>query len=442
MNNRIVFFSKTFSNRLHYVIQLVLTDTLGLDVFFTSDPTIFINTTLPKINYNNEPISDVEFFIKSSHLLFEKKIEKQAFDANSWDSLDGLAKIFILVTRYEEYTADPSVLDAHGRFPAKASLNFELNFLRQPVVNQWIMNLKKELNEKYPSLEMTTPQYLFQPTYDIDQAWAFKNKGWLRNFGGFFKALLSLKWNETVERFLVVISYKNDPEHTFEYLEKLHKTHNLNPIFFWLLGDYSTYDKNIDWQNKNFQRLIRKIAAQYRVGIHPSYQSNSDFGALKNEIHRLETIVKDNAPPQYLGFKTTKISRQHYLKLTFPETYRNLIAAGISEDYTMGYADDIGFRAGIATPYFWYDLEQEQATNLKIHPFAFMEVTIKDYLRLSPEEALVQVRPLIEATKEVGGTLITLWHNSTLTDSKATDETGSNWAGWRRVYESILELAK
>ena len=241
---------------------------------------------------------------------------------------------------------------------------------------------------------------------------------------------------------LVVICYKNDPEHTFEYLEKLHKDHNLNPIFFWLLGDYATYDKNIDWDNKNLQRLIRKIAAQYQVGIHPSYQSNSDFEILKKEIQRLETIVKDTAPPQYSGFKTTKISRQHYLKLTFPETYRNLLAAGITEDYTMGYADDIGFRAGIATPYFWYDLEREQATNLKIHPFAFMEVTIKEYLNLSPEEALEQVRPLIEATKEVGGTLITLWHNSTLTDSNAPYETGSNWAGWRKVYEGILEMAK
>ena len=99
----------------------------------------------------------------------------------------------------------------------------------------------------------------------------------------------------------------------------------------------------------------------------------------------------------------------------------------------MGYADDIGFRAGIATPFYWYDLENEQVTHLKIHPFQVMEVTLKEYLKLSPQEAFEQVKPLIAATKTVGGTFTTLWHNSTLSD-KAFSE-------WRIVYEKIIDEA-
>ena len=128
------------------------------------------------------------------------------------------------------------------------------------------------------------------------------------------------------------------------------------------------------------------------------------------------------------------LSRQHFLKLTFPNTYRHLIQVGIQSDYTMGYADNIGFRAGIATPFYWYDLENEAMTNLKIYPFQVMEVTLKEYLKLSPEEAIVYVKPLIEATKAVGGTFTTLWHNSTLSETEG-------YEGWRRVYEAILEEA-
>jgi hypothetical protein len=101
----------------------------------------------------------------------------------------------------------------------------------------------------------------------------------------------------------------------------------------------------------------------------------------------------------------------------------------------MGYADDIGFRAGIATPFYWYDLENEQVTPLKLHPFQVMEVTLQQYLELSPDEAIEKVKPLVAAIKAVGGTFTTLWHNSTLSN---IDE----WEGWRKVYEEIIEFSE
>jgi hypothetical protein len=207
-------------------------------------------------------------------------------------------------------------------------------------------------------------------------------------------------------------------------MEKLHKKHNLNPFFFWLLADHGEFDKNIDWQNGRLQSLIRRIAHKYGAGIHPSYQSNAAFPILKMEKERLENILK--LPPLSI-----LRSRQHFLKLRFPDTYRNLLKAGILEDFSMGYADDIGFRAGIANPFYWYDLENEQVTVLKVHPFQVMEVTLQQYLELSPDEAIEKVKPLVAAIKAVGGTFTTLWHNSTLSN---IDE----WEGWRKVYEEVI----
>ena len=439
MSNKIIFYSAQNSNRLQYIIQLVFTETLGWDVFFTQNEKAYLESTLPKVQYGDLKISDDGFFIETlNSLIFENIIIKRDFE-KEFHQFDIFSKIFVMVSRYEEYIADPSVFDRHQRFPASQSFASKLNMLRQPVVNQWIINLKNDLIQKYPNLKSISPntEYKLQLTYDIDQAWAFKNKGFLRNIGGMLRDFFKLNFKIAFNRLAVILNISNDPEYTFDYIDKLHKKYESKintPIFFWLLGDYGEFDKNIAWENKNLQRLIRRISKKYNIGIHPSYASNSDFSILRNEITRLNTITQSPNHPisQSQNHSITK-SRQHYLKLNFPHTYRRLIQAGIQEDYSMGYADDIGFRAGMAMPFYWYDLQNEQVTHLKIYPFQVMEVTLMEYLKLTPEEAIEQVKPLITATKAVGGTFTTLWHNSTLSKNESEN--------WREAYEKILAEA-
>ncbi len=431
MSNKIIFYSAQNSNRLQYIIQLVFTETLGWDIFFTQNEKAYLDSALPKVQYGDLKISDEGYFIEAlNSLIFENIIIKRDFE-KEFHQLDIFSKIFVMVSRYEEYIADPSVFDRHQRFSASQSFASKLNVLRQPIVNQWIINFKNDLIQKYPYLKSTSDksEYKLQLTYDIDQAWAFKNKGFLRNIGGMLRDFFQLNFKIAFNRLAVILSISNDPEYTFDYIDKLHKKYESKintPIFFWLLGDYGEFDKNINWENKNLQSLIRRISKKYNIGIHPSYASNADFSILKNEITRLNSIAQPSNHPIIR-------SRQHYLKLTFPDTYRRLIQAGIQEDYSMGYADDIGFRAGIATPFYWYDLENEQVTHFKINPFQVMEVTLMEYLKLSPNEAIEQTKPLIVATKAVGGTFTTLWHNSTLSKNESDN--------WREVYERIIDEA-
>jgi hypothetical protein len=127
-------------------------------------------------------------------------------------------------------------------------------------------------------------------------------------------------------------------------------------------------------------------------------------------------------------------SRQHFLKLTLPETYRNLIDLDITDDYTMGFASQVGFRASICSPFNFYDLDMELETKLKIHPFAVMEGTLKYYMNVQPEDAMQKIKPLIDQAKAVNGNFISLWHNDTLSDQKL-------WQGWRSVYEDMVKYA-
>jgi hypothetical protein len=201
----------------------------------------------------------------------------------------------------------------------------------------------------------------------------------------------------------------------------MHKGVKQPPIFFWLLGDYAKYDDNIDVKNIEFQQLIKNISEKYAVGVHPSYRSNQAIYFIKEEKARLEKMI---------GMSVSK-SRQHFLKLRFPETYRRLLEVGITDDYSMGYADDIGFRAGTAMPFPWYDIENESITHLIIHSFQVMDVTLKDYLKLTPDEAINNIHQIKEVIKAVGGTFTTLWHNPSVSNE-------GEWENWRKVYEFCL----
>jgi hypothetical protein len=433
-NNSIIFFSHTITHRLIYVTELVFQDLLGLTIVFTQNEEDYRNSELPKIIYKELPLSILEeknlkqvFFIQNQAILFENQISRKHLDIDfsyflhsSPFDFDVLATIFLLVTRYEEYVADPSLLDNHNRFSAKISIAKKFNFLQKPIVNQWVMEINKRLQELFPELKMTLPSYRFQPTFDIDMPWKYKNKGFFRTVGGFAKDLLNLNVVELKNRANILRGVKDDPYFTFDYIFEEHKRHNHQPIFFLLLGDYAEFDKNPDVHNRPFQAFIHAISSNYAVGLHPSYRSNFDLSILKKEKEHFERLTH----------QTLILSRQHFLKLRFPETYHNLLALGVKKDYSMGYADDIGYRASIATPFRWFDLTKNEATELWIHPFQVMDVTLRDYLKLSPNEAIECVKILIKETQMVGGTFMTLWHNSSFSNTEG-------WESWREVYEKI-----
>jgi hypothetical protein len=426
LQNNLIFLTDNISIRLQYVVQLIFKEHLDLEVFMTTDKSLFLESNLPKVAYtlHSDNTDTIVFIEKKSNILFENHIAKD--DPNHiFEKADVLGKIFFLVSRYEEYGADKNdatIFDAHQRFRASASVSQKQDFLHKPIVNQWIIQIKNQLIEKYVDIKITTQTFQFTPTYDIDQAWSVRHKGWFRNIGGFFKELLNGHFKVAFRRISVLFNLQNDPEYTFDFIQKLTTKHNLKPLFFWLLGNHSEHDKNIPWDNRAFQNLIRRIAKTHVVGLHPSYLSNNDDEILTNEKYRFESITK----------QTLTISRQHYLKLRLPETYRRLIGLGVEADYSMGYSDNVGFRAGICTPFYWFDLLENKATNLQIHPFAVMEITMKEYLKLDTKEATTCVKNLIEEVKKVDGTFISLWHNSTLSD---TDE----WEGWRQVYVDMIE---
>jgi len=432
----ILIYSEEITPRIEYITRLIFTQIHRVEISFTNNSAEFKYSELPKINYSQTRFGD-EIYIKPHGLLSQNtldKVEVTPFEFNnstvffesSADSVfpfDPLAASFYLVTRYEEYFE--TELDKFGRFPANKSILAEYNLLEKPVVNIWADWLAKEINRKHPQIVFIKKRFKFISTIDIDNAWAYLNKGFWRTYGALVKSGLKGNISEFKSRLGVLKGKEKDPYHTYEYLDSVFLGNEEKAKFFFLLGDYGKLDKNISHEKEGFQKLIQQISQNYDIGIHPSFAGfvNGCHGKVIRENQRLEKIV---------GRKISK-SRQHYLNLKFPKTYQNLIKAEITEDYTMGFADQPGFRAGICTPYYFYDLENEKTTSLLIVPFQVMDGTLRHYLHLSPENAFIEIEKIMREIKNVGGTFVSIWHNETVNDL-------GEWKGYREVFEKMNQL--
>jgi len=431
----ILIYSHKVTPRVRYIFKHIVTRTLLIPVSFTSKVEEFVAHNGSKISYTKTPLGN-EFFIKSNDLLFEQGVNDLEIIINKWDTIpcffatnvkssipfDIFAASFYLITRYEEYL--PHVKDVHGRFTAEQSLAFKKGFLEKPVVDIWAFKFLEVLKEKFPDYEYPKRKFNFISTVDIDNAFAYKNKSFVRSVGGFLNDIFTFRILNVINRLAVNLNLKADPYNTFDTILTLKKKYNVNTIFFFLVGDYTTFDTNVSVSKSKYRLLIKEMVDYARVGLHPSYFSMQNSALIKKEKERLENIT--NTP--------LKSSRQHYLRFSLPETYQLLIDLEIEEDYSMGYASNVGFRAGTCTPFYFYDLDFEIQTPLKVFPFALMDTTLNDYMKLTPKQSLGKIRDLKNEVKAVNGTFITLFHNETLSDYL-------RWKGWKRLYESMLKIA-
>jgi len=287
------------------------------------------------------------------------------------------------------------------------------------------IKISELLKLRFPSCSFRQPEFSFLSTIDVDSAFAYKHKGFKRTIGGVVKDLVRFDFINLKQRVLTLNGNRPDIYDTYDYIESTCKNVSVNNLYFFLLANFGQYDKNVPHRSQALRSLIKRLIFQGNVGIHPGVSSNSSFELLSGEKERLEAITETPCI----------MARQHYLMLFFPFTYRSYLKVGIENDYTMGFADDVGFRAGTSRPFFWFDLERNEKTLLKVYPFAAMDTTMKNYLKLSPEDAISLTNETMKDVSSVGGSFISLWHNETLSESHG-------WEGWRIVWESTLRLAQ
>jgi len=326
-------FSEELTSRVRYAFRLIFETILNNSVEFHADPDYFSRIEGAKINYS-EKTGLGGLTVRPSGLLFESGVKQFSVDIFDWDGLSAFFQVessvipfdifsasFYLATRYEEYL--PSERDEHQRFMPKCSLAAKNQFLEKPLINCWVLRFADVIERECEGFKFQRSTFSYLPTFDIYNAWAFKHKGLTRGILASANDLLHGRLKTVLQRISVLLNFEKDPYANYDFMEETMSSFQFKPFIFFLMNSDGKYDRAISFRNHAFQKLIKDLSSFATIGLHPSYVSNSNTDFLNIEKERLDQVLEQNV----------ELSRQHFLKLSFPGTYRNLASAGIVADF-------------------------------------------------------------------------------------------------------------
>ncbi len=315
--------------------------------------------------------------------------EEGLFPTPSGDhSHDLLGMAFYVLSLYPLYEW-PYAYDACGLYRWEELPFYQAGFWKYPFLQVHWYRVLEAMSYPYQK-----PPFHWEVGWDIDHPYAWKGR-WNRRWwiGG-------LRRKNLHKRILAQLDLIPDPYDTHE--EIIRHFSPSHSRFFVLLSNSHRRDSLISPAHPFWRVWARSLVAKgYVIGIHPSYRTREKPALIRREKALLEAYVE----------QPINISRQHYLRYWWPETFYHLAAAGIKADYSMAFPERSGFLLGTALPTSLYDASLEKPLPLRFHPVALMDQV---YLRQGDGAGLVQeVQRLYAVVSQVGGKLHFLWHNST-----------------------------
>lgn len=302
---------------------------------------------------------------------------------------------FFFISRAEE--TFNTERDEHDRFAAKYSILGQNNRLQIPILDEHARVLMKALN-----LSLPAPGFgHIYLTHDIDAVTKYRS---LRS------ALGGIKRGEQKAVMKALRDIHNDPFYTFPWLiEQDAKVPQAERIYFVK----QTRGKGFDYpqyclHGRDFKRLKALLLdSGAQLGVHGSYYQ------------------------QLPSRPISTLYRTHYLRSSIRHL-KDLVKAGYTDDFTMGFADEAGFRLQTTRAVRWINPTTYKLTPLTLHPLIVMDCTLSEehYMNLTEEEAYFLCEQLIDKVRMHHGDLCLLWHNSRLTDDTYH----------RSLYPKILQL--
>lgn len=344
---------------------------------------------------------------------------------------DLVASTYFLISRYEEMVRK-NIRDSHGRFPGKESLPYRAGFIDRPLVEEYSKLIRQLLRES--GIEIPEPPKQIRKiylTHDIDQIAHFRNiRGML---GGVLRGIKRPKEGEKALNSFFG-SLRVDPWYTFPFLFNLDNelaatigNERCETIaFFRSSGGRRKEDKPIsNLLHPDFKTLIRYCKKKgVNIGLHASYEAGIHPHLIIEEKQKLNRFAKTE----------TTYNRNHYLDSREPVDMLALINAGITDDFTLGYADMAGFRLGTCRPVKWINPLTKQLSNLTLHSLAIMDGSLSDkrYMYMNAHDAYQYCEQLINCVESYNGELVLLWHNTSV------EKTPDSYH--RKLYRDLIKL--
>ncbi len=416
----ILIFTQKVTPRITYTFHQVLGHILGFEIAFTTKIEEFIAYKGTKFSYGKSKMGN-EFFVKASGLLTEQGVTDVDIMLHTWDDapcffqvgeesavpFDLFSASFYLLSRYEEYL--PHVKASGGRYPAEESLAYKHKFLQKPVIDIWAYKFKAALQIHFPKENFPTRRFTTKNILAVSEVYKYSKKGVVRNMVGGFQDLFSLNLKSFFTRIRTQLLLTRDPYDIYKKLLRYSKQRDIIWYFMFQLSDYSTHNKNVNHNSSKYHTLIKSMGDYGKIGLLLGYEAIFDIKILKKEKKRWENIAN----------RDLEMALKDDYGLNLPQLYNNYDTLEIGHDYSMGYIDKIGFRAGTCSPFLYYDLNFERISPLLIHPAAFNSDTFKTHSFFEVKTWLERLKKEVQA---VDGQLLMLYKNSDFAETSANSE--------------------
>jgi hypothetical protein len=319
-------------------------------------------------------------------------------------SVDLLTCLLLTLSRYEELVR--KTRDVHGRFPASASLAVEHGFLDRPIVDEYGLAFEQALSYLTPGWTPPDRKLRVKLSHDIDEVgMPFRMRPVVGHTLARHKPIASV-------RDLVSPLTPGEPTYLacVRSLCKMSIESRLDSALYWKSSPYSDYDSGYDLFNRKIQSVIRWAREHgIEMGAHPGYYTVHARERLGEQLQDIRSAI---------GIHPVG-GRQHYLRWS-PRTWEDWEACGMAYDSTLGYADEIGFRAGTCIPYKPWLLGAAREAKLLEIPLTVMDVTLAGNTP-DPDEQFQRTMAIVAKCRLVGGVFTLLWHNNSLVEPRYGD---------------------
>ena len=336
----------------------------------------------------------------------------------------------------QEEVVRRNIRDQHGRFPGKESLLYRTGCLGRPIVDEYGALLRKwlrEIGEDIPDPPRKIDKIYL--THDVDSPYAWNC------WRSCVKATIIKAIKDPMHVFDPFLSYigmqGKDPFDCFDLIQKQDNRlkqslghDRVESIFFLMAGGTAPQDGRYDIRSPRIRKLVDQLQqGGATIGLHTSYEAGMNPELVAKEAQILREVT---------GLPITK-NRYHFLSCREPEHLRYLMDAGITDDFSLAYADHVGFRTGTCRPYKWSDPFTGEETNLIIHPLTMMECTLDrpNYMNLDYTRAYSVCSGLLDQVKKFNGEAVLLWHNTELATAQLR-----NGSYQLRLYMDMLNWLK
>ncbi|HAB89761.1 MAG TPA: hypothetical protein DCF84_04435 [Bacteroidetes bacterium] len=417
-----------------YIFHQVFTDWLGMGWSYTDSSGLDSGQYAFTISYAKEPNGQADLCLGRSDWSFNeaewmnspliadaglvgfKKVMQGAL------GFDMFSTLFFTLTRKEE-TFISEDWDRHGRFSYEHSLLESQNLLDRPFLEEYIHFLIAQLTKKGIEIIARQPRHVL--TMDLDFAFQWYARPILLVWASLIKSPSLYPGWQTLRA--IRKGQKQDPYDVMEMVHQWAEAQGIGLRIFIPVGRRSRMDRHVDPSNKTFTAWLQQWSEVVDFGLHPTYalgswESPRRWEVLASEIEHFEDLT--NQPCHHV--------RMHYLRCRPHEDYPKFSSLGIQNDWSMGYGDRPGFRAGISRPYRFFEEDKPFDKLLRIHPLPVMDSTFVHHMASNGlEDWRQRMGAYLSHAENLAYPLVFNLHNNLIADHNEF------WTAFKKSLENV-----